>query len=165
MHRLELGPFAILTLLAATCAPTDEPSAPRGTLGTSRASVIDLFTESGLGFSFRSEETLDDGSIRVMGLSENEQVLIELIGPASELTEASIVAEVTTGDARNSTLNAIALAGLLRHIFPRWDDSTEWLTNAMTVAQSGISSSTTVEGIPISFTYQQAIGMAVLTLN
>ena len=124
-----------------------------------------MFTEPSLGFTFRERQILEDGSQRVLGLSKNGQVLIELIGPAPELTEASVSAEIT-GGARNATMNGLAMAGLLRRIFPDWTGSTDWLTNAMAKALSGRTSiSTARNGIPVKFQYHESLGMAVVTIN
>ena len=134
-------------------------------LGVTRDSIVNMFTEPSLGFTFKETQTLGDASQRVLGLSKNSQVLLELIGPASELTEASITAEIT-GGARNATMNGMMIAGLLRRIFPRWRGSTNWLTDAMKRAEDEHTTSTTTRNeIPIKFQYHTSLEVIIVTVN
>ena len=149
-------PYTVVT-------PTTVPE--RRGLGITRSSVVSKFTEASLGFTFRERQILGDGNQRVLGLSRNNQVLIELIGPAHDLTEASASAEIT-GGARNATMNGLAMAGLLKHVFPDWTGSTDWLTGAMRRALSGgTTSSTSRNGVPVEFQYHESLGIAVVTIN
>ena len=166
---------------ASTARSTPAPAAPasargrppyrvlrsptRPGLGVTRDSIVGLFAGPSLGFTFRERPTLGDGSQSVMGLSENGQVLMELIGSAAEVMEVSVSAEVT-GNPRDATMNAIAIAGLLKRIFPNWTGSTDWLTSTMRRAQDGRrTSSHTQNGIPVNFQYHEALGIAVVTIN
>ena len=101
----------------------------------------------------------------MLGLSKNSQVLLELIGPAPELTEVSITAEIT-GGTRNATMNGLIIAGLLRRVFPSWTGSTDWLTGAMKRALDGHTTrSTTRNGIPVRFQYHTSLGVVIVTVN
>ena len=105
----------------------------KSSLGVPREAVREYFdklTSPGVRFTFNPEQALQDGVVRVMGANDYG-VMIELIGPEHDLTEATITVPLVKGP--QATVNSIMIVGLLQAVFPDWPNPIEWVTG---VAQS-----------------------------
>ena len=128
--------IALLALLIVVPVTPDVVYA-QDALGVSRQQVIDLFTQPDLNYDFGREGRLSDGRRRVFGSSPDGMVLLEMVGPPSNLTEISVTIELTD-DITAFTLNALSMAGLLNLVIPEWrGGGMSWLTESIQEAVSG----------------------------
>ena len=124
------------TTLAKTPTPTTQPTAiPRPTatprsagLGVSSRTVIQKFDELGMDVEF-ADAPLSGGTPRSLGINADATVIVELVGPSQNLTEATATVEFGS-DADENALNGLAMLALLLTV-TSWDEGTAWLTDAI----------------------------------
>ena len=126
-------PIPTPTLAPLGARPTVTPHVPNVTprptgLGVGRQTVIDAFEDVGFGIDFE-DAPLFDGTPRSLGTSGNGKIIVELVRPSRNLTDASVTVGVTSNNNENVT-NGLAMLVLL-NTTTSWEGGTEWLTNAI----------------------------------
>ena len=101
-------------------------------LGVSRGEVVAFFgklTIPEIATTFKEEQILRDGTPRVLGTTNNG-VIIELIGPKENLSEASI--SIPLLGRQQATVHGLMAVGFLQVLFNAkdWPDPINWLTEA-----------------------------------
>ncbi len=152
-----------------TPMPTPQPTAtPRPTstprvlgLGVSRRAVMEQFEDPAFGFTFENSPLLD-GRQRVLGQNP-EGALVELIGPRSNLTEASISVFLSSDDYQN-TINVLAML-LLIISTTSWESAADWLPDALLQAIDQGPVSTTYNGYMIKLEYFEILNSLILSVD
>ena len=173
-RRLYIAAVLLLVsgVVAAGCAKEskDTPrqagssSATAESLGVSRGEIVSLFTESALEFTFKNEQVIDGVAPYMLGMSKNEMVLLEIIGPSSNIKELSIISTVSR-DVLTSTLNALPMAGVLKRVFPDRDDFDEmfvWLNQSI---EGNTEASVIRNGILLEYTPYGLLGFIGLEIK
>lgn len=116
--------------LTSATEPTDVPVAVTSStgLGISRSAFVASFESAGVTFE---NSPLRDGRERMLGTSTNKVVTIEIIGPASNVTEASVLAPASSDETTN-TLTILHMAQILKVGAPEWEGGLDWLTTSIT---------------------------------
>ena len=135
--------------------PTTQPTAiPRPTatprsagLGVSSRTVIQKFDELGMDVGF-ADAPLSGGTPRSLGINADATVIVELVGPRQNLTEATATVEFGS-DADENALNGLAMLALLLTV-TSWDEGTAWLTDAIGRITTVERISTTQNGYSIT---------------
>lgn len=103
-------------------------------IGVSRASIQEFFEKPELGFKFRKGNPVN-GQEQVMG--RQGLILIQLIGPAENLVQASIMVANPPGDDEQTRMNVAALVLLFMKCVPDWNDGLDWVKSAIRNARAG----------------------------
>ena len=88
-------------------------------------------------FAFAPPDVLHNGLPPVLGSATYDRFgIIELAGPAAELSQAYIIVGLPAYDAETRALNALTLLNFAAGAMPTRDDSAQWLAyNAPTVME------------------------------
>lgn len=105
-------------------------------LGVTRQSIQSAFESGKRGFRFRNSTAIE-GQPRVMGQSASGLAMLELIGPAADLTKVTIVVGLPEDDTGTSALNRIYMLKLLQQLIPEWNGAADWLTQSTTQLADG----------------------------
>lgn len=146
----------------ATAAPPSEPSpteivpAPEG-LGITRAEIQSNFEQ--IEFVFQPGEPVE-GQENVVGRSEN--TLVQLVGPASDLTEAAVIVIVDSTDESQRTRAAVHMIALMGIVQPDWKNSTDWIIENLPKAVEGEKVTQVRGNVQITLSADQSLGMVIL---
>ena len=146
-------------------SPTRTPTAPpvpRG-IGVSRYAIQSAYEVPGIDFVFDPPGALRDGRPRVMGISPDGLTLIELIGPADNLSSALIAVELRGYDNVDSATQTIYLLAFIVNAVPTWDEGPDWLADNL--EQAVIRGSTTTAHSGVRITVQWSEELRWLSLN
>lgn len=128
-----------------TAVPTEEPeptvtpepspsSQPVAGIGVTRSEVQGIYEQAGFAFE---ASALADGGERVIGTGSNSS-LIELIGPAGELTQASAIVAFSRTNESQRQISAIYLTGLISKVAPQHlDEISTWLSQRLSSQEDG----------------------------
>lgn len=152
-------------LPAATTEKIAEHSVPAvAGLNVARSRIQSTFSQTPFSCSF--EDTPDVGSQpRVMGETADGLAIIELIGPASNLTTVSCVVGLPNDSPETLVQNTLVLLQLLKESLPNWNDSAGWLPIGLEQAVASGESQTTIHGAEVKIQYLESIGMMTLTIE
>ena len=107
---------------------------------------------------------LADGTPRHIGSSSDGLALLELTGPADNLTGASVM--VTLGVPRDiMTRNGVNMTALLDETVPKWSGRKDWLVNAIGRATDVPVQRTTQDGKLIKLEYFDALDSLILSVE
>ena len=160
-------PIPTPTLAPLGARPTVTPYVPIATprptgLGVGRQTVIDAFEDVGFEIDFEDAPLLG-GTPRLLGISTNGRIIVELIGSRRNLTEASVTVGVTSNNSENVT-NGLAMLVLLITT-TSWEGGTEWLTNAIGRIDDEKTITTTRNGYRIRLEFWDLVTSPVLYLD
>ena len=149
-----------------TAAPTATRTPKVNGIGVSRSKIQSVF--SSLGFSFRSGTPVD-GMSQTIGASEEGLALIQLIGPNTELVEASIVIFIPNDAPDKTLLNSAYMLGLTSVVLPNWNSSADWITTnvdkAVRSSRETYEASTRVDGIKVDLLVSKTLGAITVTFS
>lgn len=155
-------PTATVEPLPTSTATTESTEAPSvAGIGFSRADIQGRY-ENRWGFVFEEVE-LSSGQKRTMGSAPNDQGLLELIGPDSELISANISIFVSDNDS-SDTLAEVAsyMPQLLVITAPDWSGGGNWLQEAITDGLQAGKVTTVHDGLQFEITVIEELGMVSL---
>lgn len=113
-------------------------------IGVSRNAVPSKFEASGYDFRFDPPNVGRDGEPRVVGYSQSRGIgIIELTGPARELSAAHITVGLPEYDDGAQQVNTLYLVSFALAVVPTWDDSVNWLNDNFRVAVEQGAAATT----------------------
>ncbi len=150
------------SLIAALSIPSDAVKKPR--IGISRFALQSLFEQKALGFKFEPA-TAVDGQPRVIGTTPNKLASVELIGPADNLVQATIMVGIPSDDTVTLVKNAAFMAGFIKNAVPEWPEAVTWMNNNMEQASNMGKVETIVGNKQISLTIIKQLGMALITVK
>ena len=107
--------------IAATIA-----SRPKPTIGA-RASLKAKFEESG--YRFEDSSLLRDGRQRTLGNSDSD--IIDLIGPADNLSTVSLTVIFPEQNKQARLLALLTMAGFVQTMFPDWEGALDWTVSSL----------------------------------
>lgn len=110
-------------------------------IGVSRAAVQSIFEQSQIGFKFEQSSDVQ-GQSRVIGESPNGLAFVELIGPSSNLTNATIVIGFPSDDQQARMLSAAYILGFIKNAAPEWTDGNDWVAKNMAALTNGSATET-----------------------
>lgn len=132
-------------------------------LGISRNEIRDFYAD--LGFDFESGIPID-GQPQIIGFSESDLALIQIIGPSENVINVSMIAFITTDNDAVNTLNALYFLGLLNLITPEWDDSFDWFADNLEIgaisANDVYTGQQNYQGISVKLTMDKTLGSILL---
>lgn len=93
---------------------------------------------------FEPPSVLRNGPLRVVGYATDDRFgIIELTGPAAELSQVYIIVDRSAYDAETRTRHAITPARFAAAAAPTWDNAAHWIAdNAITVMERGEAAAT-----------------------
>ena len=107
-----------------TRAPTPTPVPPN--LGISRSQIESVFKHADVGFDFEYSP-LANGTPRSLGTGPDGVTIIEIIGPTTRPTSASIMFALPDDSTSGLSLTSIYLTAFTELVAPTWDDAPEWI--------------------------------------
>ena len=85
---------------------------------------------------YRRPDVLHNGLPRALGSATDGLDIIELTGPAAELSQAHITVYMPNSDVGTRAVNALTLLNFAPVAMPTWDDAAQWRAdNATTVME------------------------------
>lgn len=148
--------------VTAPLAALEASSAP--TLWVSRQDIQHLYEKNELGFTFE-EAPLVDGTPRAMGKSPDGLAILDLVGPRSQLQQATIVVVFPSDYPDVLMLNAVYMMGLLNNVLPNWSGGADWLTESIEVAELLGEVETTHGNARITLSYLEEMAMWILSIE
>ena len=130
-----------------------------------RWQFVDVFTHRDIGF-FCQSSPLIGGQARLLCESPNGLAMIELIGPPSNLTEASLL--TFTPDANDSdgkALRGIYLLGFIKAVYPNWNGMVDWFERSFQRAYDTGRPVSTLRGrYELEVSVRPSLGMVVVSI-
>lgn len=118
----------------AAATPTPEPTAtptPRAIsqpgIGVTREKIENRVRKAGLEFE---DAWLSDGQHRTMAAPDDISLIIELIGPSENLTQATIAFDIPS-ERDAAFFNIAAYLAFLEETFPEWPEAGDWAASTI----------------------------------
>lgn len=131
-------------------------------IGVPREALRSLFEKPEIGFTF-NRGSPSDGQENYIGTKRT--AIVQLIGPANNLTYASITVSVPNDNKAEVLLNSVYLLGFLKHAIPGWSESQQWLKDAIPEATRSDRARTTSGNVLVELVFFKELGLMVLTVK
>ena len=123
----------------ATPTPTDTP-VPTAThvplptpivgLGVSRRKIQSLFEHPRVGLVFSSAPYMD-GTPRTFGLSPDERIALDIVGPNVNVSEMTMLVALSPDAPNVIPSDSAHMLTLLNHTFPDWEGGSKWFNESL----------------------------------
>ena len=132
-----IRPSALCQSVSSTLSTCALAIDDRSGIGVTRYKLQHLYAEKLGGYAFESS-ALAIGEDRVMATSQDGTVIVELIGPASNLTKAAIFFTLPRDRTPMQLLNVTgAIAGFMTHVAPDWAGGNDFVMEAINSLADG----------------------------
>lgn len=98
-----------------------------------RAEILRPYEQAGIAFAMSSV----DGQPRAMGMSEDQVVVIEVIGPEEGIQQVSMTIAMSAFGEQPVDRGTFSMVGLLGATMPDWNEAEAWVKRAVKGAASG----------------------------
>jgi hypothetical protein len=135
-------------------------------LGISRNEIRNFYAV--LGFDFRNGAPVD-GQPQIVGTSESNLALMQIIGPAENVIDVSMIAFITTSNDDENALTVFYFLGLFNLITPEWEGASDWFGNNVIIGVNSANNVYTVQqnhqGINIKLTVDKTLSSILLSFT